>query len=125
MLLVMGLLLCNKMLRNSTRKTTISKNLKFCNNIFSKAIGLMFSKKKDRALVFTYKKEIRESLHMLFVFYPIDVLFLNRDKKIVEIKQNFRPFTFYMPKNKAQYIVELPAGSVKGSKTKVEDKLSF
>ena len=85
----------------------------------------MFSKKRDRALIFNFGREKVVSLHMFFVFYPIDVLFLNKDNKIVEIKQNFKPFTFYMPKNRARYIIELPAGSVERSKTRVGDKLSF
>jgi len=112
------------MLKNITRNTIISRRIKYCNTVFSKAIGLMFSKKKERALIFNFGKEKIISLHMLFVFYPIDVLFLNKDKKVVEIKQNFRPFTFYMPKNKAQYIIELPDGSVKRSKTKMGDGVS-
>jgi len=72
---------------------------------WSKARGLMFSKKKNIIMVFN--KEKRIPLHMWFVFYPIDVLFLNKNKKIVEIKKNFRPFSFYTSKNKAKYVVEL------------------
>ena len=62
---------------------------------------------------------------MFFVFYPIDVLFLNKNKIVVEMKENFKPFTFYTPKNKALYIIELPRGSIKNSKTKIKDKIEF
>ena len=62
---------------------------------------------------------------MLMVFYPIDVLFLDKDRKVVELKENFRPFAFYTPKNNAQYIIELPKNTVKKSKTKLGDKISF
>jgi len=85
---------------------------KLCRNALNKAIGLMFSKPlKDKSLVFVFNKEKRISLHMLFVFYPIDVLFLNKNKRIVEIKKNFRPFSFYISKNKAMYVIELPIGA--------------
>jgi uncharacterized membrane protein (UPF0127 family) len=113
------------MLKNSTKKTIISKKTKICSTILSKTIGLMFSRKQERALIFVFRKEIRESLHMFFVFYPIDVIFLNKDKKVVEIKKNFRPFAVYLPRNRAKYIIEAPAGSVKRSKTRVGDKISF
>ena len=53
---------------------------------------------------------------MFFVFYPIDILFLNKNKEIVEIKQNLKPFAFYTPKSKAKYIIEMP-------KTKQEFKI--
>ena len=93
------------MIKNITKNTIISKNTVFCNNIISKAIGLMFSKKSDKSLIFVFKKEKIVPLHMLFVFYPIDVLFLNKEKKIVEMKENFRPFSFYSPENKTKYII--------------------
>ena len=57
--------------------------------------------------MFVFDKEKRISLHMLFVFFPIDVLFLDKNRKIIEIKKNFKPFTFYKSKNKANYVVEL------------------
>ncbi|MBD3248915.1 DUF192 domain-containing protein [Candidatus Woesearchaeota archaeon] len=72
---------------------------------FGKARGLMFSKKKN--LIFVFHKERRVGLHMFFVFFPIDVLFLDEDKKIIEIKKNFKPFRFYKSKKKAKYVVEI------------------
>lgn len=72
---------------------------------WGKAKGLMFSRMRN--LIFVFDEEKIISLHMLFVFFPIDVLFLDKDKRIIEIKRNFRPFTFYTSKNKAKYVVEL------------------
>ena len=113
------------MIKNLTKNTVISKNIKFCNKPLAKAIGLMFSKKSDKSLIFVFKKEKIVPLHMLFVFYPIDVLFLNKEKKIVEIKEHFRPFSFYSPKNKARYIIEMPEGSIGKFNLEISDKLSF
>ena len=53
---------------------------------------------------------------MFFVFFPINVLFLDKNKQIIEIKKNFRPFTTYKSKNKANYVVEI-------SKNKKEYKI--
>ncbi|MBW2976409.1 DUF192 domain-containing protein [Candidatus Woesearchaeota archaeon] len=108
---------------NTTKKTLIAKNAKICRGIVSKSLGLMFS--KPRPLIFIFKKEKIVPLHMLFVFYPIDVLFLDKNKKVVEVKESFKPFKFYTPKNKALYIIELPKGAIKNSKTKIGDKISF
>jgi len=77
----------------------------------------------DYAQVFIFNNERKIDLHMFFVFFPIDVLFLDKDKKVVEIKKNFEPFAYYSPKVKAQYIVELPVGMLK--KTKVGDNIGF
>ena len=62
---------------------------------------------------------------MFFVFYPIDVLFLNKNKIIVEIKENFMQFTYYIPRNKAQYIIELPKNIIRETKTEIGDKIEF
>jgi uncharacterized membrane protein (UPF0127 family) len=78
---------------------------KICKSTWSKVRGLMFSKRKN--LIFIFEKEEVVPLHMFFVFFPIDVLFLDKNKKIVEIKRDFKPFSYYRPKNKAMYVVEL------------------
>ena len=62
---------------------------------------------------------------MLFVFYPIDVLFLNKNKIVVDKKINFRPFAFYKSKKKVMYAIELPDGITKKTKTGIGDKISF
>ena len=94
--------------------------LKVVNSVFGKARGLMFSRKKN--LVFVFDKEQRIGLHMLFVFFPIDVLFLDKDKRIVEIKKNFRPFSFYKSREKAKYVVEIAKGK---KKYKIKEKIKF
>lgn len=62
---------------------------------------------------------------MFFVFYPIDVLFLDKNKIVVGKKENFRPFTFYKPKKKAMYAIELPNAAIKRTKTGIGDKIKF
>lgn len=85
----------------------------FCDSFFSKLRGLMFTRKSDRALVFRFAGENKAALHMFFVFYPIDVVYLNANKVIVEMKPNFKPFRVYFPKNRARYVLELPAGYIR------------
>ncbi len=110
-------------IKNTTKKTLIAKNAKVCKSIFSKTFGLMFSKKKS--LIFIFNKEKIIPLHMFFVFYQIEILFLDKNKKVVEMKKNFSPFTFYDPKNKSKYVIELPIGAIKNSKTEIKDAIEF
>ncbi|MBT3464804.1 DUF192 domain-containing protein [archaeon] len=114
------------MLINKTNNKKIVSKIKFCKSILSKSKGLMFSKKiLDEGLVFIFKGNVKIGLHMFFVFFPIDVLFLDKDKKVVEIKQNFNPWTTYHPKIKSKYIIELPNNAIKKSKTKIGDVIEF
>jgi len=114
------------MIKNKTKNSTLAKNHKILSSVFSKAKGLMFSKKIiDTGYIFKFSKPRRIDLHMFFVFYPIDVLFLDENKKVVEIKENLKPFTFYISKNKVKYIIELSYGTIKNSKTKLKDLIDF
>jgi len=111
-------------IKNATKKSIIAKNAELCRNIFTKSLGLMFSI-KPKPLIFIFKKEKIIPLHMLFVFYPIDVLFLNKKRVVVEMKENLMPFSFYTPKKKARYIIEVPQGTIKKTKTALGDKIEF
>jgi hypothetical protein len=87
----------------------------------------MFRRKKsvDYALILELGRVGRKSasIHMLFVFFPIDVLFLDTNKQVVD-KVTLRPFQLnYTPRHAAAYIVELPAGSAEH--TKLGDKLEW
>jgi len=110
-------------IKNTTKKIMLAKNAKLCESIFSRTWGLMFS--KPRSLIFIFKKEKIIPLHMFFVFYPIDVLFLDKNNVVIEIKEHFAPFSFYNPKNKSKYIIELPKSTIKETKTKKGDKIEF
>lgn len=111
------------LIRNKSKNRVIGINARLCTSIFSKAIGLMFS--KPQILIFEFGKEKIISLHMLFVFYPIDVLFLDKNKTVVDKKENFRPFTFYKSKKEAIFAIELENGIIRKTKTKVGDKIEF
>jgi len=70
----------------------------------SKITGLMFSKKKN--LIFDLKNR-KEIIHSFFVFFPINLYFLDENFRILE-KRILKPFRFYIPKKKAKYLVEIP-----------------
>lgn len=112
------------MIYNSSRKKVISREFSICKSSISKALGLMFCI-KPRSLVFVFEKEKIIPLHMLFVFFQIDVVYLNKRKEVVEIKEGLRQFRFYTPKKKAMYVVELPAGAVRDSGTSVGNRIEL
>ncbi len=113
-------------LKNITKNKILINKIKLCKNFLNKSIGLILHKKlNDKGLVFICKKEKKKSLHMIFVFFPIDVLYLNKNKRVIEMKKNFKPFSFYIPEKKAKYILELPEGTIGKTKTEIGDKIKF
>ena len=85
-------------------------DVKLCRSPWSKATGLMFS--KPRKMLFEFSKPRRISLHMLFVFYPIDVYFLDKELQVIEIKRDFKPFTTHKSKQRCTYVLETPFKSL-------------
>ena len=106
------------MLTNRSRKQTIAAKARFARTFWQRFRGLMFFRRKDFdfALVFELPQETRigAGIHMLFVFFAIDVVFLDSRKKVVDVVRNLKPFApGYAPKKAAKYIIELPAGAAK------------
>lgn len=85
----------------------------------------MFKRKTDKALIFVFDREKIINLHMFFVFFPIDVLWLDKNKKVVQIKEHLKPFRIIIAKKSAKYIVELPNNTIKKSQTSLGDTISF
>ena len=112
-------------IKNVSNKRIIVADSRMAESALSRYLGLMFTKPIQSALVLKFGSERKISLHMAFVFYPIDVIFANRQKEVVDVKQNFRPFQTYSSAGKATYAIELPAGSVRKSNTKVKDRIAF
>ena len=96
-------------INNTITKRVIAQSSRMADFPLSRSLGLMFSKPKEEALILRSDKEEFINLHTIFVFYPIDVLVLDQDKKIIEIKNNFKPFTFWNSQRKGKYLVEIPS----------------
>jgi uncharacterized membrane protein (UPF0127 family) len=91
----------------------IATNIEFARSTFRHASGLMFRKsiEYDHSMIFILKKPSHVSIHMLFVFFPIDVLFLNEEKKIMGLSR-LRPWIGYKAMEDIKYIIEMKAKTI-------------
>ncbi len=62
---------------------------------------------------------------MFCVFFPIDIIFLDAKRKVVEIKRDLSPFTNYLPRKNAQYFIELESGIITKTKTRIGHEIVF
>ncbi len=116
------------MLFNKTTGKKIAEKVKIAANSWQRFKGLMFEKKErfDYALVFDFgqEKKMGASIHMLFVFFPIDAIYLDSEKKVADIAKNLQPFSLnYTPKKKARFLVELPVQA--GKAVSLGDQLEW
>lgn len=78
----------------------------------------MFRKKLKRGqglvLVADEESIYQTTIHMLFVFFPIDVIWLNKAKEVVDLRPNVKSFQpLIAPRSPAKYVLELPVGAAK------------
>lgn len=90
---------------------------------WEKARGLMFSKPHD--VLFHFNDERRLKFHMVFVFFPIDIIFLDHELKVVDLKPRFRPFTFYYSKAKSSTVLEAYDGFINDHSITIGDTLKI
>jgi uncharacterized membrane protein (UPF0127 family) len=97
-------------IKNLTSGKMIATEVKWCDTFLSKGRGLMFRRAigEDEAFVFAESRESigLTSIHMFFVFFPIAVLWLDTERKVVDkvLARPFRPY--YAPQRPAQYFIE-------------------
>ncbi len=80
-------------------------DIKKATNFKTKLIGLMFKKNFKYGILFPNCNKI----HTNFMFEPIDIVVLNENNQIIEIKRNLNPWHIFISKEKNKTsILELP-----------------
>ncbi len=85
--------------------------VKVCSTFLSRLRGLMLSEDLSKnggiILMGSNPSRINSAIHTLFMKYDITVLWLDKNRVIVDktLAKHWRPF--YMPRKPAQYVVEL------------------
>ena len=79
---------------------------------------------KNEGMLFVFSNESRAGFWMKHVKFSLDIIFLNRERKIVDIFENAQPCKSlicptYTPKENMLYALELPAGSVERLSLKI------
>ena len=96
--------------------------------------GLMFISKmgKNNGMLFVFSKENIYPFWMKNTLIPLDIIWINRDNKVVFINENSQPCPanetncpLIDPNVKAFYVLEVNSGIVKEIEIKVGDKVEF
>lgn len=107
------------MLKNITKNTSVSKNLVFKKGL-GRIVGLMGKNEPEAIFLKT-----RFGIHTFFLKFPIDVLILDKKNRVKELKIGLKPSRVMFWNFKYDIVVELPNGSIKKSKTKIQDQLEI
>ncbi|MDR2067195.1 MAG: DUF192 domain-containing protein [Endomicrobium sp.] len=83
----------------------INIEIKVAETFFSKFLGFMFKKNVNYALLF---KNCR-SIHTFFMRFNLDIVFLDKENKVIKVVRNVKPFRVVLPIKNSFSILEIPS----------------
>jgi uncharacterized membrane protein (UPF0127 family) len=109
--------------RNLTKNIILARRAIIADTFLSRMKGLLGKPplKEDEALIITRCR----SIHMFFMRYAIDVIFVGRENHVVGLVENIGPFRLSPVFWKAELAVELMAGTISATKTSDGDTLEL
>jgi len=107
---------------NTTKNVTLADNVILTQTTLARLRGLLFRKefRKGEALII----KPCNSIHMFFMSFPIDVIFVDSNDRIVKIHKGIKPFRATPVYFKSKFAIELPAGTLEGTNTTESDTLT-
>jgi uncharacterized membrane protein (UPF0127 family) len=109
------------LVRNKTTGTVIARGIESARGRFTRLIGLMGRRtiRSDEGLWF----DRCWAVHTMFVRVPLDIIWLDRDLRVVEMAINVPPWRMAVTCPKAYSVLELGSGATRD--LLVGDQLTF
>jgi uncharacterized membrane protein (UPF0127 family) len=106
---------------NKTRETFLAFRVKVADSIFGRLVGLLGRRSlKPDSGVWIVPANAIHTIGMLFSF---DLVLIDKNFKVVGLRELVRPFRITMPKASAESVLELPAHTIFRSRTQIGDQL--
>jgi uncharacterized membrane protein (UPF0127 family) len=110
---------------NQTRETFVATEVTVANNYLLRLVGLLGKTARwaqpGRGLWIVPCRGV----HTLGMMFPIDLVFLNREKQVIHIEEYVRPFRISKVLRKAASVLELPVHTIYRSGTREGDCLEI
>lgn len=106
-------------IKNLTKNRIISKEAKFAKSFLDRLLGLLI-KSNPRTLIF----KTRFGIDTFFLKEPIDVVVLDKNLKVVKLKENLRPNKLFFWNPRHFWIIELLKEAIRNN-IEIGDKLKL
>ncbi len=109
------------LITNQTRGTTLATRCRVASSTLDRAVGLLGTPEVapgEGVLI-----ERSPSIHMFFMRYSIDAVFVDRSSRVTRTVSRLRPWRIVLWARGARDCIELAAGSVEGTGTLPGDQL--
>ena len=106
---------------NKSKETFLSFRVTVADSVLSRLIGLLGKRslKPDGGVWIVPAN----SIHTIGMLFPFDLVMIDKNFRVVRVKEMVRPFRIVWPKLRAESVLELPAHTIFRSRTEVGDEL--
>ena len=106
---------------NKTKETFLAFRVNIADSVAGRLIGLLGQRSlKPDSGVWIVPANAIHTVGMLFSF---DVVMIDKNFRVVSVKELVKPFRIILPKLRAESVIELPAHTIFRSRTEVGDEL--
>lgn len=108
---------------NTTRNTVLGQRIWVAETSLSRLVGLLGKRGLEPGtglLIFP-----SQAIHTVAMRFTIDVVFLDRNWRVVYLRPALVPFRMTAIHWKARCVLELPTGVIAGTSTSIGDQLSI
>lgn len=108
---------------NQTRNVLLITQGRLANTFLSRLRGLLGAAplQPGDGLILAGEK----SIHTLFMSFSIDVVYVDKNYKVIRVDSNMVPWRLGPFITKSAYVLEMPVGTIATSSTQVGDQLAF
>nr|AGF93085.1 protein containing DUF192 [uncultured organism] len=105
----------------------LADKIETADSFWSRFRGLMFRRDfaEGEGILFELSEPREFGVHTFFLFFSIDLVYLDGDLEILETKEKLSPWSTYTPETPASYLLEIPAGTIEKKDITTGDKLEI
>ena len=109
------------LVENVTRGTIIGSRIRVARSMKDRSVGLLATQRLDAGEGLWIERS--PSIHMFFMRFAIDAVFVAADGRVTKVVPNLKPWRVVWWARGARDCLELPAGAAASSGTQVGDEL--
>jgi uncharacterized membrane protein (UPF0127 family) len=110
---------------NKTRETFVATEATVADSYLRRLVGLLGKTKRWAQLGRGLWIVPSRGVHTIGMMFPIDLIFLSKEKEVVHVEEYLRPFRISAVSLKATSVLELPAHTVYRTGTQVGDRMEI
>jgi uncharacterized protein len=110
---------------NKTRETFVATEALLADSYLRRLVGLLGKTRRWAQLGRGLWIVPSRGVHTIGMLFPIDLIFLGKNKEVVHVEEYVRPFRISKVSLKASSVLELPPHTIFRSGTKIGDQLEI